>query len=509
MRRVFRTSASLLGIALVCAVAQGAAAQSVDIPLNYALNTVNNFGGPISGPVLILRINVGVNGGAAQSYAFDTGSAVFLTPSGVFAAGNRIASDVPIDTYGGISNFGGDLYQIPASSLKFYAAPGASSGGITLSTSGVYNVGSYTSLNNAPPGMNPFGTAVVGAFGADPQAFPITPSGGTPIGMGGILGQTLLPNTTPGYVVSANGQSLAALNLQLGTSIPGGPITDAPQAIRTVPQSVTSCNPCVTVGLTPALLAQFLPLNTVTSTPFGIQFPNSNVQGFYKFVPFNFTLSSPPGSATPLTSQSVSLDSGFTDIHLYTAPTTYPTGYPNPVLTISANSGGTQEAFNVINDVATPIPSTIPSPYTLRNTNTTAPETSFLGIGFFVQNSVLYNLAGQQVGYSPNFVTDANITTTTTSPLAIGASSVPLGLAGVISGPGGVSITNGGSAALSGTNTYTGPTSVSGGYLALLGPGSIATSSGVNVSAGGIFDISGTNSGASIRSLGGDQSGMV
>ena len=86
-----------------------------------------------------------------------------------------------------------------------------------------------------------------------------------------------------------------------------------------------------------------------------------------------------------------------------------------------------------------------------------------------MQNSVLYNLAGQQVGYSPNFVTDANITTTTTSPLVIGASSVPLGLAGVISGPGGVSITNGGSASLSGTNTYTGPTSVSGGYLALSG----------------------------------------
>ena len=126
-----------------------------------------------------------------------------------------------------------------------------------------------------------------------------------------------------------------------------------------------------------------------------------------------------------------------------------------------------------------------------------------------MQNSVLYNLAGQQVGYSPNFVTDANITTTTTSPLVIGASSVPLGLAGVISGPGGVSITNGGSASLSGTNTYTGPTSVSGGYLALLGPGSIATSSGVNVSAGGVFDISGTNNGASVRSLAGDQSGMV
>jgi autotransporter-associated beta strand protein len=504
MRRVFRTSASLLGVALACAVAQGAAAQSVDIPLNYALNTFRNFGGSIPGPVVILTINVGVNGGAAQAYAFDTGSAVFLTPNGVFS-GTPLAPNVDIDTYGGIHTFGGDLYQIPASSLKFYAAQGATSGGVTLSSSGVYNVGSYTTLNGGNPGMQPFGTAVVGAFGADPQAFTITPNGGTPIGMGGILGQTLLPNTTPGYVVSANGQSLAALNLQLGTSIPGGPVTNAPQAIRTVPQSVTSCNPCVTVGLTPALVAQFLPLNTVTSTPLGIQFPNSNVESFNKFVPFNFTLSSPLAT---LTSQSVSLDSGFTDIHLYTSPTTYPTGYPNPVLTISANSGGTQEAFNVINE-NTPPPSTVPSPYTLVNTNTTAAETSFLGIGFFVQNSVLYNLAGQQVGYSPNFVTDATISTTAASPLVIGASSVPLGLAGVISGPGGVFITNGGSASLSGTNSYTGPTSVSGGYLALLGPGSIAASSGINVSAGGIFDISGTNNGASIRSLAGDQSGMV
>jgi hypothetical protein len=52
----------------------------VDIPLNYTLNTYRNFGGSISGPVVILTINVGVNGGAAQAYAFDTGSAVFLTP---------------------------------------------------------------------------------------------------------------------------------------------------------------------------------------------------------------------------------------------------------------------------------------------------------------------------------------------------------------------------------------------------------------------------------------------
>jgi hypothetical protein len=123
MRRVSRTSASLLGIALARAVAQGAAAQSVDIPLNYTLNTYRNFGGSIPGPVVILTINVGVNGGAAQAYAFDTGSAVFLTPSGVFS-GTPLTTNVDIDTYGGVHAFGGDLYQIPASSLKFYAAQG-------------------------------------------------------------------------------------------------------------------------------------------------------------------------------------------------------------------------------------------------------------------------------------------------------------------------------------------------------------------------------------------------
>ena len=487
-------------------MAQRAAAQSVDIPLNYALNTGYNFGSQISNPVLILTINVGVNGGAAKPYAFDTGSAVFLTPSGVLTGGTSslLASSVPIDTYGGAAAFTGNVYQVPASSFRFYAAPGATSGGISLGASGNYNAASYTSYTLPPPSITspqPFGRAV-GVFGADGQAFAV--SGGTNPVVGGLFGQAVLPNTTAGYVVSANGQSLAALNSQLGMSIPGGPVTGAQQPIQTVPQSVTSCNPCVTVGLTPALLAQFLPLNTVSAAPGGTPFPNSNVPGIQKFVPFNFTLSSPPGSPTPLAPQFVSLDTGFTDLHLDTGSLS---NYPKPVLTVAVHSGGTQETFNAINNVATPVPPGVPSPYSLVNSGVT--DSNFLGVGFFVQNSVLFDLAGQQVGYSPNFVTDANITTTSSTPLVIGSNSVPLGLAGVISGPGGVYITNGGSATLSGTNTYTGLTSVSGGYLGLVGPGSIATSSGVNVSAGGMFDISATNNGASIRSLAGDQTGLV
>lgn len=110
MRRVFRTSASLLGIALGCAVAQGAAAQSADIPLNYTLNTSRNFGGSIPGPVVILTINVGVNGGTALPYAFDTGSAVFLTPNGVFNTANRVASAVDIDTAAILCRAGSDVW---------------------------------------------------------------------------------------------------------------------------------------------------------------------------------------------------------------------------------------------------------------------------------------------------------------------------------------------------------------------------------------------------------------
>jgi autotransporter-associated beta strand protein len=464
----------------------------VAIPLNYAVNTGHNYGAPIANPTLILTINVGVNGAAARPYAFDTGSSVLLAPNAVFAGGTStvLASGLSnVESYGSpaANTFGGNLYQVKASSLQFYAAPGATSGGISLGTSGNYNVASYTSENGGTPPSQPFGTAAVGAFGASGLGF-INKSSGTSVGLGGVLGQTVLPNTTAGYVVSANGRSLAALNSMLGTTIPGGPVTSAQQSIQTVPTSVTSCNPCVTVGLTPALLAQFLPLNTVSAPGNGTPFPNSNAPSIDKFVSFNFTRG--PGSK-PFT-DSVSLDTGWPDFTLYH-------GGSGQVLTIAANAGGTQETFNI---ASTP---GVPSPYKVTDTS----GSSFVGLGFFIQNSVLYDLTGQQVGFSPNFVTAANISTT--QPLVIDSSSVPLGLAGVISGPGGVSVGAGGSATLSGSNTYTGPTSISGAgaYLALVGPGIISASSGVTVSSGGMFDISNASSTTTIRSLSGDSRGVV
>ncbi len=485
--RIVEFAALSLSIGLTPAFAL---AQSVDIPLNYTVNTGYNYGGHIANPVLILTINVGVNGGPALPYAFDTGSSVFLTPNGLFTGGT--ATIPSVESYGSPAgnSFGGNIYQIAASSLQYYAAPGATSGGISLSTSGAYNVASYTSLNGGALPAHPFGTAAVGVFGASGLGFTKNVSGGV-IGLGGVFGQTILPNTTAGYVVSANGQSLAALNAMLGTAIPGGPVAGAQQSIQTVPQSVTSCNPCVTVGLTPALLAQFLPVNTVSAVGNGVSFPNSNTPGINKFVPFNFTLSS-PGNIQQFT-QSVSLDTGWTDFALSQSSNSAGT-----MLTMSAKNGGTQATFDIAMAPGEP------SPY-----HTSSSSSGFIGTGFFVQNSVLYDLAGQQVAYSPNFVTDANVSTT--QPLVIDSSSVPLGLAGVISGPGGIAVGAGGSATLSGSNTYTGPTSISGAgaYLALVGPGTIATSSEVAVSSGGVFDISNAGSTATIKSLSGDSNGIV
>ena len=284
MRRVGVVAFASLGVGLMPTFA---AAQSVDIPLNYTVNTRHNYGEPINN-ALILTINVGVGGAPAQPYAFDTGSSVFVARPGTFTSGNStlLATTSSLEDYSG-NTFTGNIYQVPASAFQFYATPGATTGGITLSTTGSYNVGSYIDLNSATPPPRPFGTAAVGVFGATGIAFDNNMNSlNTGIRMGGILGQAVTPDaTTAGFIVSANGQSLAALNAQLGTSIAGGPVTGAAQSIQTVPAGVTSCNPCLTVGLTPALLAQFLPVNTVDAPGNGVTFGNSNTPGIDKFPP--------------------------------------------------------------------------------------------------------------------------------------------------------------------------------------------------------------------------------
>ena len=141
----------------------------------------------------------------------------------------------------------------------------------------------------------------------------------------------------------------------------------------------------MTVGLTPALIAQFLPVNTVDAGTNGISFPNSNVLSMSKFVPLNFqgrrqhdilagTCRSTPDGRTSRCHPAV--DAVDHD-HL----------------------GDQQRYASDIQD-------------RLRSRRAVA----LCAVEFerrnsrrrvLRANSVLYNLAGQQVGYSSNFVTDA------------------------------------------------------------------------------------------------------
>jgi autotransporter-associated beta strand protein len=504
MSTLARMMLVLTGLSLATGIAQ---AQSVNIPLSFALE------GPVDddGPVLI--INVGIGGQAPRPYLFDTGSSIFVAQYTASAFGSvpSSMSGLPqnqISAYEDGVTFNYNLVGVP--SLTFYPSSASTGGGVTLnaiSPSGAasqFQLGAITSNTTFPEG------GLAGVFAGDYGIF-----GASNFvrvydtrGPGGILGQAVVPGTTLGYAVAANGQPLSAINggnvgsYQQYVSSPNGP---------QVGQSVTSCSPCVMLGLTPALLAQFKPANEISTTTVS-SFANSGAPASVEqSVPLTISVTG-PGQQTITVSSLSLLDTGTS---FYFLSNQIPTSYYSSggTLTISGEANGaTTSSVTLLNNSDA---ATCCNPYyALSSTDIGTGHDSTIGLPFFLNNSVLFNLAGQAVGYTPNFVTDVNITTTPSSPLIIDSNSVPLGLAGVISGGGPVEILSGGSATLSGTNPYTGATIVNNGFLALVGPGSISMSSGVSVSNGGIFDISGVGSGyptgAFIASLSStDNAGLV
>jgi len=519
------------GILLLAGMSVGPVvlAQSVDIPLQ--LFHANDG--------VILTINVGINGGPARPYLFDTGSDVFNAyynnasvfgglPSEMASAGLPTGTKTLYGDSDPHNEFDANVIKVPY--LTFYATP-SSSTGITLNATAPGNGPSNFLVNavyyhqeaitDSTPGLQaaPGFAGYYGIFGASAVAEHFTDGAashpaqvdctdaGNPCRtvLGGVLGQAVVPGTTAGYVVSANGLSVNA-EIGNGGAVPGATL-NGPQATRC---AIASCGPQVMLGLTPALLAQFSAADTRRAgLSSGPAFPNSNTPSFNQF-PINLTVTVSGEGPTLTLTQKTMLDTGTPDSQLYAsgvqtrffdagATVTVTTGKPgaDPVVYTTTRTGTDRIDGGL--------------PYTVRTADDGNPNRTYLGLGFFLQNSVLFDLAGDAIGYSPNYVTDANVLTTPAAPLTIGANSAPLGLAGVISGAGGLSITPGGSATLSGTNTYTGVTSVSGGLLALVGPGSISASRNISISNFGVFDISGVTlaGGAVVQSLSGDNSGEV
>ncbi|SKA41103.1 autotransporter-associated beta strand repeat-containing protein, partial [Enhydrobacter aerosaccus] len=515
-RSVWRTSVRAASTAAIlwCGIVLEARAQApsqVNIPLQLMA---------VSGSYYRLAIDVGINGGTPQLYMFDTGSAPFaaaFNPNtwGGFSGQTRVP-DSPYPhgnnvfyCYGGgvacsTGNIIGNRLQIQ--SLSF-------AGGVTLTANPGYAVEAISQLNfgstsysfpsyfNDPTARPPFSDLFgpfYGVFGAGNF------TQGT---LGGVLGQTIVSGLTQGYMVAANGQANPASSVNPPQQTDGINVSVGGHT-----QAVTTCSPCVTVGLTPQILGQFAPVGTpgTTGRTGVISVPSSSDSFNNPYVPYGtapgnngstqygatFTIGlAAPGTSTPAVSSTggTLLDTGT------------PSNYLSKTLNVPAVATNGQVIAGVTltatavtgNGSNTPIPGMTTS--TSVMTNGGRPNTydasfasnsqSILGIGFFLQNSVLYDLSDNVIAYTPYFVTDANLVTTAGGPLIVESTNVPLGLAGVISGPGGVQIGNGGDVQLSATNTYTGATQIaSGGRLLVSGPGSIAASSGVTND--GTFDIS-------------------
>ena len=97
-------------------------------------------------------------------------------------------------------------------------------------------------------------------------------------GVGSVLGQTLVSgaNIKQGYVVAANGQAnpYSSANVPVGSSGINVAFGGAS------PVAITNCSPCVTVGITPQMLGQFMPISASNTggligwTDPGAQFSN-------------------------------------------------------------------------------------------------------------------------------------------------------------------------------------------------------------------------------------------
>ncbi|SKA35272.1 autotransporter-associated beta strand repeat-containing protein, partial [Enhydrobacter aerosaccus] len=519
-----------LGGMLACsslAVAQAQVASPVDIPLQLLYVPTPSSGPPFP-PQWRLGINVGINGGQSHIYLFDTGSSLFnaqynqswwpgFTPSSDPTTGYTPLSTVTGGSgiqycYGngltGCRGYKGNIVQ--AGTLDLYT-PTTSPGGQTLVTSlnaapgyqinAVYEssfdgTSTLVAGTTAPVLENQF----YGVFGAGDFTTPLhtyTTSG--------VLGQTTVTGAIQGYMVAANGQTNPVPSSgNQPTQINGQNVL-----LGGVRQAVTSCSPCVKLGLTPEVIGQFAPVGLPGATggtglirwaetgaafinPYGGATGNNASTQFG--INFNVTLTA--GGTTVTSTSGGLLDTGTGGLTLSTVLKNQPgistnTSVLGGVTFTATGLAPDGSSISGLSSSSSVLQAQGSDPITyVALFDQNAPGlTNTIGLSFFLQNSVLYDLSDNVIAYTPYFVTDANLVTTAGGPLIVESTNVPLGLAGVISGPGGVQIGNGGDVQLSATNTYTGATQIaSGGRLLVSGPGSIAASSGVTND--GTFDIS-------------------
>ncbi|MDP1962702.1 MAG: autotransporter-associated beta strand repeat-containing protein, partial [Reyranella sp.] len=517
-------------LAVIFGVAADANAQTAG-PTNIPLQLHNNNGAER------LVINVGIAGGAAKPYLFDTGSALFNAAYnpvwwGNVPASSSLQTNVEYCYIGnsGCRGYVGNIVQVPT--LSFYETSTSTTAAATLNANPGYQVNAvylhtdptvtppvsqnfpgYFDTPGAPAPVEGYFYGTFGAANFAPEARIHNQPGPSGFYVGSVLGQTSVSGVAAqGYVVAANGQKNPTSDINGPQQVNGDKVKVGGHAL----QKITQCNPCVTLGLTSQMLGQFMPVGPTgtagvvpwTSPTTTHSFPNpyGGATGNNSSTEFgaNYTVTL-TGATTPASAAGL-LDTGTANVMLSQDMSAGNT--TGGTLTVTgAGAGGAMVPGLTTTSMV--LNSDSSSAY---HATTTTVQTNTIGLPFFLQNSVLYDLSNRVIGYTPFFVTDATVTTTSDGPLIVDATNVPLGLAGAISGAGGLTIERGGAVQLSATNNYSGPTAIAAasggvdaGLLYISGPGSIAASSGV--ANDGLLDISRAWSGVQVTSLTG--SGQV
>lgn len=285
-----------------------------------------------------------------------------------------------------------------------------------------------------------------------------------------VVSSPLGGRTRSGYVVAANA------NLD-GRKTPG-------------------CAPCLVVHLTPAIRSQFTAL-----VPWGDpgrgggnyrdRFPRSgaNASRMYEGAyPYTITFDAGKGARKVDFKGPLLLDTGTVEFAFLSAENVlkrlasrgYPLGEGEDG-EVDFSIRGSDHAYDQLDFSGVDI-------HRLDNEDTGDGLT--LGLPFFQSNTVMYDLENRTTAYSPFFVSVEEFTTDGSGGSGIRLSHLTgemgssgwFGLAGPVSGSGGLRIGTGAVVRMTGVNTYTGPTVVEkDASLYLAGPGDIRHSAGVVV----------------------------
>lgn len=521
------------------AAGPAAAADPIAIPLAFMY--AEDEQGVEQSTIVRLTIQIGVNGAAARTYMFDTGSSALV---GQVTAKDP-DSELGIAAYGN-GTYGNLVQWVTPGSLDYTTANGVAGhfGGSPAAQNSLTRVvlegfATYNEMkavcDNTPDkcdldsepifkdSVKDDDNNVVERVWWAVKSSRLAVEAGTPaeddgtygtFGAGNFLDKedkysALGASTTSGYVISANA------NLTKGEAFTPG------------------CAPCVTLNLNASFRAQF-----DTLVPWNVTHdPDSEFENF-------------PGSGANASTQfegNYSYTFKFKDSEgvektaTLSGPALLDTGTPNAIFLTQSDAIEALKAqgLDIAEDKEVAIlsmtmtgggePITISDPVLSRQSGEDKGNALVVGLPFFLQASVMYDLQNKVTGYTSYFVSTDNFTTdssgnggphlgSVTAAMGNqvtddGQKSGKLGLAGTISGSGGLTIGSGADVRMSGVNSYTGTTVIeNGAQLHLAGPGSIAQSSTVVVdgwldlslhgAANPLWGVEGTDE-VSIRSLAG------